>query len=112
MFQPERRTVQEFERIAVCPDYVVSSQVSSASTASPLETERQHPQMIASTSTAVRLFIDQNTKRAVEGALSAATEVTKARMKRASERTEKSPFKDCGDCGFDLRSEAERQKGE
>lgn len=68
--------------------------------------------MIASNSIAVRLFIDQNTKRAVQGALSAATEVTRARTRRASERTEKSPFKDCGDCGFDLRSEAERKKSE
>jgi len=68
--------------------------------------------MIASNSIAIRLFIDQNTKRAVEGALSAATEVTKARTRRASERSKKSPFKDCGDCGFDLRSEAERHKSE
>ena len=68
--------------------------------------------MIASTSIAVQLHIDQNTKRAVEGSFSAAAEVKKRRVLKATERREQSRFKDCGDCGFDLRSEAERHKVE
>jgi hypothetical protein len=68
--------------------------------------------MIASTSIAVQLLLDQSTKRAVEGSFSVAAAVTKERVLRASERREKSRFKDCGDCGFDLRSEAERHKME
>ena len=68
--------------------------------------------MIASTSIAVQLLLDQRAKRAVEGSLSVAAAVTKERVLRASERREKSRFKDCGDGGFDLRSEAERHKTE
>jgi len=67
-------------------------------------------QMIASTSIAARLFLDQRAKRAVEGAFSIAAEVTKGRVLRASERREKSRFKDCSGGGVDLAAEAELHK--
>ena len=66
--------------------------------------------MIASTSIAAQLSIDQRTKRAVEGSFSAAAEVTKGRVLRASEKREKSRFKDCSGGGFDLVTEAQLHK--
>jgi hypothetical protein len=66
--------------------------------------------MIASTSIAAQLSLDQRAKRAVEGAFSAAAEITKGRVLRASERREKSRFKDCSGGGFDLATEAELHK--
>jgi len=64
--------------------------------------------MIVSQSIAAHLFLDQQAKRAVEGAFSDAEEVTRIRVTRASKKRETSAFKDCVDCGSDLRSEAER----
>ena len=66
--------------------------------------------MILSTSTAAHLFVDQLAKRVVEAAFSEATELTRVRVKRASEERRPSAFEDCSDCGSDLRSEAERSK--
>jgi hypothetical protein len=68
--------------------------------------------VIASTSIAIRLLLDRSSKRAVENSFSVASEVTKERVLKALERREQSLFEDCGDCGFDLRSEAERHKNE
>lgn len=66
--------------------------------------------MIASISVASNLFLDQRAKQAVEAVMSEAVEVTKGRVARASQKREKSRFKDCVDCGSDLRSEAARNK--
>jgi hypothetical protein len=66
--------------------------------------------MIASTSTAIHLFLDQRAKRAVEGAFSSASAVTSERVRRASKAPEKSPFQDCDGSGFDLQTEAERNE--
>lgn len=65
--------------------------------------------MIAITSIASNLLLDQRAKLAVEAVMSEAVEVTRGRVARASRKPEKSRFKDCVDCGSDLRSEAARK---
>jgi hypothetical protein len=68
--------------------------------------------MILNIAFATPLFLDQQAKRVVERAFSAATEITRMRVTRASKGAEASSFEDSEDCGSDLISEAERSKTE
>jgi ribosomal protein L37E len=65
--------------------------------------------MIVILATSSPPFMDHQAKEKAEIARRQAEKVTRERCQKCAAPTYKSPFKDCPDCGLDLRSKASEE---